>query len=240
MKRSSIRTFVKMSCFSFLTLFIVHNGLANDCMKYLSVGPKSGKILLSWSYVSGTDRVEILRGQAPNGPFITIAETQAFESRYLDVDVVPGIVYYYRVQRLSDKDVIRCVSDDIVGLAPGEPTLDDVYNQLSELTEDLLWISDNERIYLDEQAYVSDQVGELIQVLGMNISDNECPPEWLSYKGDLNDRIEGLTEILGFISDNEKYLEDEMAIVGNEIDKLIPVLGWINDNERVAEDGRPL
>ena len=101
---------------------------------------------------------------------------------------------------------------------------DSLSAQIRELSETLIWISDNERVDYSEKNSLYKEIDQLIHVLGVVISDNE---KYLEFQ------IQELNDVLGIIiSDNEKYLEDDLALVDKEIDMLIQVLGIIiHDNE---------
>ena len=105
--------------------------------------------------------------------------------------------------------------------------------QISELSETLQWISDNERFDYLEKSSLTKNINQLNNILNIIIDDNER----LDYpeKIYLTEKMDQLNNILNFVIDNnERIYPNEMAFLDEEIDKLIRVLGVIiHDNERV-------
>jgi hypothetical protein len=87
-----------------------------DCVQNLAARPKSGKIQLTWTIVSGSvDSYDIYRGTAgPWGPFSLIAAGHVSSyPTYLDTGLVNGTTYWYRIVPKDGNGVEVCGSDDV-------------------------------------------------------------------------------------------------------------------------------
>ena len=88
-----------------------------DCVSNFAARPKSGKIQLTWSPVSGAAGYDIYRSTSgPWSGFSLIAAGHVTSyATYLDTGLSNGVTYWYRIVPKDGSGAELCGSDDVSG-----------------------------------------------------------------------------------------------------------------------------
>ena len=104
----------------------------------LSKSANTNAVNLAWNADTGADFAgyRLYRSQAAQGIFTRVGTGQIMQNAYLDIDVRPGIKYYYRVTRVSGSGDESAPSQVEAFLMPGI------------MTENAVWTSQESPYYL--------------------------------------------------------------------------------------------